>query len=795
MSVFCVFTFSNALAQSVVTDGTTNTGVTVNGSGAIEVDLAPANSNSTSINRYEEFSVGLPGVNLNNSNVRARTVVNEVTSSSPTNIEGALSVIGPEADVIIANPNGISINGGSFVNTGNVGIVTGPIIIDGQGRATSNVRGGSITIGPNGLSGAISELDLIAKRIEINGNISGNNGAEITSLNINAGDSDVIFDPDRILPDIFPWAEVTGANGTNQNAISVDITRRSSLASGSIRIAVTDAGAGVRMVGNAASSTGDFRISTDGKLELIGSQITSQRAVDIKASEVSLSSDDRQVSLLSRDTGIVIESTAGDLDLGDSSLEGQTVSSSNLASSGGITLISKASIKQSDLTSQFEASLNSNVDGVTLIAQDAIQLDGVSLESNDDLSLSAAGKISFKQVSADTETSIRLLSDGALDISSSQLDAENNITVAAASASFGIDNSAISNTRTEVTTTSGGILIETAQGDIINEGSLISGDNILNGEANADGAVTLLSARDVINRSIDIDHLGVLFGDSSDLSIQTSGDLINDHGRLFSNADVRLSVAHDFVNQTRLDGSSTDIQISNDTGSRLAETLWLKRASSTSVLGDFGELEIDNELGLVLAINDVSINAENIFNSGGDISGTDLNLVSRGNFTNSALRAGSVNFTQSCRIFCSTVGQSTVRTVGGTITAANDLNISAATSITNIAGSLTGANNATFMAPSITAAQLQDFILLERPSGLTNFFRGRRGWLASSSIGGQFTALNGNLTFDGDLVSAGAGFFAGGDFIVTGEQQILPVENGADLIGRQDLGAFRRLSQ
>lgn len=783
-------------SQSITVDGTTATSATTNANGSVTVDIAPAGAGGTSLNKYSDFNVGLPGVNLNNTTVGAQTIVNEVTSSRPSNINGALSVLGNQADVIIANPNGITVNGGSFNNTGNVGLVTGNLNIDAAGRVQSQVRGGQITIGSGGLSGTIEELDLIAKSISVNGNIQGATANSIASVNLFAGDSDVTFDGNRALPNFFPWADVTGAGGSNSGAVSVDITRPTTIGSGRIRIAVTDQGAGVRFAGNALASSGSFRITADGQLMTSGAEILSNGAVDIRAGEIQLTSNERQTQITSQTSGVVLESTQGNLDLGDSAIQGEIVSSANLASAGGITLISEGGVRLSSQSGEFDASLASNQSSLVIQAEGNVLLDQATItsgdevldSSGDDFRITTTGQTEILQSSIISNSDIELLSSDNLTVSSSQLSAVNNINVRASSATFDIDTNAIENTRTELVSEDAGVIIETNTGNFVNNGSLIQGADTAVGNPNADGAVTVVSAGDIINSSIDDDHLGVLFGEEDALSLQAAGNIINDNGRLFSNSDLRITAAHDFINQTRLTGNSEGLVIKSSKGSRLIETLFLKRKKNTSITGNFGDLAIDNELALVLAIGDVSIDADNIRNIGADISGTNLALDADTNFINTASLAGNISYIQKCRIFCRGSGTSNVSTIGGTLTGANNLNITAGVLIETRAGALVGNNNATFISPSIIASGLQVPLILERPSGLTGFFRGNRTWVSSNFTGAQINAVGGDLIFDGDVQFTGASLFTLGQQIITGQSTIVAEPEDGILLGREDLG-------
>lgn len=84
---------STALQAQVVPDGTTSTTVHVGTDGTVRVGIAPSSRNGVSLNRYDDFNVRKPGVRLDNRVEGARTIVNEVTSTRRTTIEGPLEVL------------------------------------------------------------------------------------------------------------------------------------------------------------------------------------------------------------------------------------------------------------------------------------------------------------------------------------------------------------------------------------------------------------------------------------------------------------------------------------------------------------------------------------------------------------------------------------------------------------------------------------------------------------------------------------------------------------------------------
>ena len=156
------------------------------------VNITAPSSGGVSRNEYETFNVPDKGAILNNSYTLSKTelagyvqgnnnmaerpakiIVNEVTGAGPTSMDGFLEVAGNKADVVIANPNGITVNGGGFINTGKAFLTTGKPVYDGEDHLQRfDITGGDILIEGKGLGGKETEsLAILSRAVKINAGI------------------------------------------------------------------------------------------------------------------------------------------------------------------------------------------------------------------------------------------------------------------------------------------------------------------------------------------------------------------------------------------------------------------------------------------------------------------------------------------------------------------------------------------------------------------------------------------------------------------------------------------------
>lgn len=157
------------------------------------VDIARPNAKGLSHNKYDQFNVGESGLILNNSKKAGRTqlggvvtnnpklgkgpearvILNEVTGSSRSRLEGYTEIFGYPADYILANPNGITVNGGGFINTPRATLTTGKPRFDGYGGLSAlDVRQGDVLVDGLGLNVSnLDAFDIISRTARINADV------------------------------------------------------------------------------------------------------------------------------------------------------------------------------------------------------------------------------------------------------------------------------------------------------------------------------------------------------------------------------------------------------------------------------------------------------------------------------------------------------------------------------------------------------------------------------------------------------------------------------------------------
>lgn len=384
---------------STITAKSPGTRVTTSGNGQAVIGLATPQS-GVSYNAFSQFNVDAAGAVFANRGSNARTIVAEVFSAAPARLAGPLSVDGPRANLIFASQNGISVDGGSFVNFGSVALTTGALSLKDQTLASgvtvrdikADTSAGGIEIGPGGLSADLIRLELIAKTLVINGPITNSYTSPTAVTRMVAGDSSAVFDTLASPTDnLTPWAYYT-AGTSSSPAIAVDVASGSKITSGRIEILITDQGAGVRNAGEFLASAGDFRLNGSGALEQIGGRIQAAGNVAIQARSFHQESQGTQASQVVAGVSLKL-STTGDIDNQSGILSGVSRDANDGASTAAVSLAAGGRIaNRSDVGGKMAIVFGSN-DDIRIDAGGDFVNDNARVVGNKDLFLVAGGTV------------------------------------------------------------------------------------------------------------------------------------------------------------------------------------------------------------------------------------------------------------------------------------------------------------------------------------------------------------------------------------------------------------------
>ncbi|WP_019673510.1 two-partner secretion domain-containing protein [Psychrobacter lutiphocae] len=286
MALVLPFMSVAALADNIRPIGDT----TVSQVGKVDVvNIANPNAKGLSHNQYKKFNVSESGAVLNNSLVAgesqlagqleansnlsgsASVILNEVVTKNPSLILGQQEVFGMAADYILANPNGITGENIGFINTKRASLVVGKPTIKDERLASFIV--GDRNNNVLALTGEVKgdqRLDLLAPKVDINGNITATD-----AINVITGRQNIDYDTLNV-------SELE----RRQPHVTLDGQILGSMQSGRIRLHNTDAGATQTLQGQ-FSADQDFDAAAN-TLKVSDSDISGKSVSLVGAKQLSI---------------------------------------------------------------------------------------------------------------------------------------------------------------------------------------------------------------------------------------------------------------------------------------------------------------------------------------------------------------------------------------------------------------------------------------------------------------------------------------------------------------------------
>ncbi|EOO2407027.1 hemagglutinin repeat-containing protein, partial [Escherichia coli] len=341
------------------------------------VNIATPNGAGISHNRFTDYNVGKEGLILNNATGKlnptqlggliqnnpnlkaggeAKGIINEVTGGNRSLLQGYTEVAGKAANVIVANPYGITCDGCGFINTPHATLTTGRPVMNADGSLQAlEVTEGSITINGAGLDGTRSDaVSIIARATEVN-------------AALHAKDLTVTAGANRITAD----GRVSALKGEGDvPKVAVDTGALGGMYARRIHLTSTESGVGVNL-GNLYARDGDITLDASGRLTVNNSLATG--AVTAKGQGVTLTGDHKaggNLSVSSRSDIVLSNGTLNsDKDLSLTAGGRITQQNEKLTAGRDVTLAAK-NITQ-DTASQINAARN-----IVTVASDTLTTQG-----------------------------------------------------------------------------------------------------------------------------------------------------------------------------------------------------------------------------------------------------------------------------------------------------------------------------------------------------------------------------------------------------------------------------------
>lgn len=334
--------------------------------GAPLVNITTPSAGGVSRNRYSQFDVGKEGAILNNSRGQTQTqlggwvqgnpwlatgaakvILNEVNGPA-SRLNGYIEVAGQRAEVVIANPAGIQVNGGGFLNASRVTLTTGTPVFTGGVLDGYRVGGGAIQIEGEGLDTSRADYtDLITRSLQVNAGVWANQlTAQLGTGTITAA-----------------GATSLTAEATTKPTFALDVGALGGMYANKIWLVGNEHGVGVRNAGTLGAQAGELVVTVDGRLENTGALQSLQNV------RLNVADDVRNSGTIAASREVALN-VAGTLDNSDGTLNAQRlqVDAAGLRNQGGTleqTGVQALALNASSLTNRDDGLIGSLITPVT----------------------------------------------------------------------------------------------------------------------------------------------------------------------------------------------------------------------------------------------------------------------------------------------------------------------------------------------------------------------------------------------------------------------------------------------
>ena len=624
-------------AEPIVVDGAAaaanQAALATTPSGKAMLNIVAPNAAGVSHNKFTNFNVTTDGLVINNATALATTnlagvieanpnfsgaaaslILNEVTSSNRSTLNGVTEIGGQAADYILANPNGITCDGCGFINTPRATLTTGTPTFTANALTGLSVNGGDVVIAGLGLDASKADkFDIVTRATTINAQINAKD------LGIHAGRQN------------FDYAARSGTakadDGLTKPTFAIDSTALGGMYAGRITLVGTEAGLGVRIAGDMAASTADMVLTANGTLEL-KSNLSAKTNIQLASTASDVTVDTTVYAggsvTATANAGTVKVNAGGSLGAaGDVAVTADQVQLgaggkivAGLDAGGALTTSGALSLNATTKITAGDGFMGGGA-SVTLKAP-TIDLSRTADDNSEAVRSRGTLKIEGGNVTASNG---RIASDGAMTLggtSSIVLGAgtyESATTIALTGSSVNSAATLIAGTALNATSTTG---------DIVNSGAITAGTtatlssaaNITNsGTIESQSGTTITAAGTLTNAS------GAKIKSAQNTTVTTGGTLTNAGSIYAANAATLTAPT---ISNTGSIAGGTDLDINVASLTNLAGVLHAQNNFTVKGYGGAARAVLfDNASGVVeTVVGDISIDADTIKNRKSDFSYT-----------------------------------------------------------------------------------------------------------------------------------------------------------------------------
>ncbi|NWA41857.1 hemagglutinin repeat-containing protein [Pseudomonas reactans] len=617
LALFGSVVLVNSAQAGIVADGQAPSNQQPNivstANGTPQVNIQTPSEGGVSRNTYSQFDVDQKGVILNNSrnNVatqqggmvqgnpwlargEAKVILNEVNSRDPSQLNGYVEVAGRQAQVVIANPAGITCNGCGFINANRATMTTGQAQLNNGQLTGFDVERGEIVIQGAGMDSSRQDYtDIIARSVKINANLVAKD------LKVTAGRNKVDVDHQQI--------DKKAADGSPRPMMAVDVAQLGGMYANKIRLIGTEDGVGVHNAGNIGAQAGTLVVTADGRIENSG-QMSGQAGVAIAANGAM------------ENSGAV-----------RSGADANLIATGDLHNSGAITannhLQTKSATLNSEQGSVLAAGVNQNgklagSSNLTLDASGQLRAQGQNLASGD---LTARGQGVDVRHSSTSGNNVTLdAGQDDLQTGSAQVAAQQQLT-ARSGKMLNNDGGKLLGDKLNISAGS----LSNQQGAIAQLGS----DSLQlshQGSLNNRGGSIASNGKDLKIKASQINNQGgkILHAADGDLSLE-SASLQGEQGQMLSNGHLTINSG-----DVLLDGGTTSADQFTLTANRLSnrEGKILQTGSGAMTLKVFDG--VDNQAGQIAGNGNLDLKAASLNNQQGQLGAGQTLTLNTGTLSN-----------------------------------------------------------------------------------------------------------------------------------------------------------------